>query len=1608
MSSYCDAEGWAVFSTSRAMDFSLCFQNSVVTLIPSVFLMIFISPRLLTVVGKGRLEGVKVTPVFVVKMLTALAAFAVQLGILIKVISDNDLYGSSSILSSAAYLAGLAGALLLHWFEYYNMPNPSSSLLIFWLFTTLFSIFPTRSWIQVTPDGLSATLPILKLVFSILALFAFILENIPKPNHKSLARSGGVPVPEQPNPSPEPHSNYFMRLTFFWLLPLLRLGKSRTLKMDDLYNLNPKLLSYPLYLTTKAKLDADEAIALDNKAQDAAAVKKAQEAGDTTEAVARRITPKINLSGTIFHTVGYTFMTAAIPRVLYIAFYYVRPILFSELVRFVSSYSPASKARGIEPLAPWVGFGYVIAVVAASILSALFDGQFQYINYNAGLKARSVFVTLVYRKSLRLSSTNKQEGMGAIVNHMSTDVDKVVAFFDIIHLLWSAAVEVIITIAMLYKEVRYTIFASLGVVVVMLLFVGICSPAVGKNQKASMKASDQRMKLITELVGAIKSIKLYGWEEYFVNKITVVRNEQLMYLRRFFSWITVVATVMNMIHPFVIFVTLTVYAAVAPADAPLDIRRIFTTITLIGMLEDPVGQLSNSLSAIVTGHVAYSRLRGFLNSEEVDETNVIKNPDVTASEIAFEVTNGTFGWYTPEAIDAAIEKKRKEDEKKAKEEAKEAKKNKKAPATPASAELESSTTLDEKSEPNVTDKKTADAASESLPATRDSMGPVMHDINLQIRRGALTAVVGRVGEGKSSLVGALLGEMYKYSGQVRSFGSLAYVSQTAWILNATVRENILFGRPYDKERYLNTIRSCALVPDFKMLVSGDKTVIGEKGINLSGGQKQRISIARAVYANADVYILDDPLSAVDAHVDHHIFKHALTTILADKTRILVTNGVNHLKEVDQIVVIKQGRITQDGAYEDLIQNVDGDLYRLIQESKLVASKEDDAPSSSSSGSEASESESEDEDEASIVAAISEKESLPTSTTDRPAGPVKRPTFKRAKSSKADKQGHDDDLEIDEKNEVDEEIITEGRVGWDVYKYYITSIGLGSCAIFLLSTFVNLAVLLGTQIWLEKWGNSNEKATAGLEAESHSDTYWIFTYFAWVLAGGFTLAGAIGLSMVFMAQRGSHFLHAAMLRPLVRAPMSFFDVTSSGKIVNRFSHDINAVDIELPLQFINMLFISTMAISVFVFCILATRWFFAIMVPLGICYYILGGFFLVSSRELKRLDSAARSPMYAHFGETLAGLVTIRAFNDTERLAIQATSLLDRSQTTGYLTNMTNRWLQIMIDQLSTFTLGFVCLMAVIQREGSAAGYFAIILSQIGVLTIIMSRILSTSCLIQTSIVSIERVREYANLTSEARDIIPDSKTDPAWPQSGAIELKDYSVRYREGLDLVLKDVSVKIQPGERIGIVGRTGAGKSSVTLALFRIIEAATGSITIDGIDISTLGLHELRSRLTIIPQEPFLFGDTIRLNLDPFSSHTDAEIWSALESASLKSYITTLSEGLSTVIENGGENMSLGQRQLMSLARAMLAKDTRVLCLDEATAAIDVETDNAIQRALRREFKNCTVLTIAHRINTIMDSDKILVLEQGRVAEFDSPKNLLEKKDGLFFGLAAQSGNV
>ncbi|KAF8953917.1 hypothetical protein BGZ46_003110, partial [Entomortierella lignicola] len=893
------------------------------------------------------------------------------------------------------------------------MPNPSTMLLLYWLFTALISLFPTRTRIEESHNGLSNSLPLLKFLFTIVAFIVFGLENIPKANRRSLTRSTNANKTVQANPSPEPYSNIFSRITFLWIIPLLNKGKKKTLRMDDIWSLHPKMLSYPLLVSTQARIDADEAIARQKEAQQLARATTGE--ATTTSTVHSQ---KIHLFPILVHIVGWEYMSAVIPCLLSVATTYIRPVLFSDLIAFMTSYTEVSnnESGNLGPEPAWKGYGLMLGVLASSVLSGLFTAQYQNISFQCSIRARGVFNSLLYRKALRLSSTSKQEGIGSIVNHMSTDVDNVLALFPIIHMIWSSLIGVIIAMILLFQQVRYAMFASFGVTVAIAIITGYISSKTRVAFRQMTAKNDLRMKLVNELVNNIKSIKLYAWERYFVRHLSEVRLKQLNALRRYNGINSINIALFYMAVPLSTFALLTVYSAIAPPDAPLTLQRIFTCLTLLNMLGYPVNRITSSIRIIISGHVSYVRLRDFFQAEEINSENVERHLDASESDIAYEVMDGTFGWYSPEAIKTMEVKSKKEAEEKAKKEAKEIKKNsnKAINVKPVEDEKtdqnEKSAAVDDSKtsfkDTAASDEKVDEAEKGNEAAARDTFGPVLHNVSFAIKRGSLTAVIGRVGEGKSSLVGALLGEMYKYSGLVRTYGSVAYVAQSAWILNDTVRNNIIFGREYNKERYFQVIKACALVPDIKMLVNGDKTLIGEKGINLSGGQRQRISIARAVYSNADVYIFDDPLSAVDAHVDRHIFEEAITRILADKTRILVTNGAIHLKQVDQIIVVKQGRISQDGTYADLIQDTKGDLHRMIAESNIIVSNESD-DEAEISGSEEVIVENVDGEEKKIM------------------GLEKRPTISQQKSIKTEEE----DLDLDEHSKVDAEVKREGRIDW---------------------------------------------------------------------------------------------------------------------------------------------------------------------------------------------------------------------------------------------------------------------------------------------------------------------------------------------------------------------------------------------------------------------------------------------------------------------------------------------------------------------------------------------------------------------------------------------------
>uniref|UniRef100_A0A663N7G6 Multidrug resistance-associated protein 1 n=1 Tax=Athene cunicularia TaxID=194338 RepID=A0A663N7G6_ATHCN len=796
-------------------------------------------------------------------------------------------------------------------------------------------------------------------------------------------------------------------------------------------------------------------------------------------------------------------------------------------------------------------------------------------------------------------------------------------------------------------------------------------------------------------------------------------------------------------------------------------------------------------------------------------------------------------------------------------------------------------------------------------------------INFTVPEGSLVAVVGQVGCGKSSLLSALLGEMDKKEGYVVVKGSVAYVPQQAWVQNATLEDNIIFGREMNESRYKRVIEACALLPDIEILPTGDKTEIGEKGVNLSGGQKQRVSLARAVYCNADVYLFDDPLSAVDAHVGKHIFEKVIGPkgILKNKTRVLVTHAINYLPQMDTILVMSDGEISEMGSYQELLKQ-DGAFAEFLR------------------------------------------------------------TYANAEQS------------------------VKATVYWD----YMKAIGLFISFLSIFLFMCNHIASLASNYWLSLW--TDDPVINGTQQYTNvrlgvygalgiSQGLLGLTYFKISIAVfGYSMVVSIG--GIF----ASRHLHLNLLHNVLRSPMSFFERTPSGNLVNRFSKEIDTIDSTIP-PIIKMFMGSTFnVIGACIIILLATPIAAVIIPPLGLVYLFVQRFYVATSRQLKRLESVSRSPVYSHFNETLLGVSVIRAFEEQKRFIKQNDVKVDENQKAYYPSIVANRWLAVRLEYVGNCIVLFAALFAVIARNKLSAGLVGLSVSYSLQITAYLNWLVRMSSELETNIVAVERVKEYAEMEKEAEWSIEQTAPASTWPKEGKVEFRGYGLRYREDLDLVLKNINVTINGGEKIGIVGRTGAGKSSLTLGLFRINEAAEGEIIIDGINIAKIGLHDLRFKITIIPQDPILFSGSLRMNLDPFDQHSDEDIWRSLELAHLKNFVSSLPDKLNHECAEGGENLSVGQRQLVCLARALLRK-SKILVLDEATAAVDLETDKLIQSTIKSQFEECTVLTIAHRLNTIMDYTRVLVLDRGEVVECGSPDHLLQEK-GIFYSMAKDSGLV
>ncbi|XP_063535449.1 multidrug resistance-associated protein 1 [Cydia strobilella] len=871
----------------------------------------------------------------------------------------------------------------------------------------------------------------------------------------------------------------------------------------------------------------------------------------------------------------------------------------------------------------------------------------------------------------------------------------------------------------------------------------------------------------------------------------------------------------------------------------------------------------------------------------------------------------------------------------------------------------------------------------------------LKSINLTVPKGHLVAVVGAVGSGKSSLLSAFLGEMNKISGRVNTNGSIAYVPQQAWIQNATLQDNILFGKPLAQQKYSDVIGMCALKPDFDMLPGGDQTEIGEKGINLSGGQKQRVSLARAVYYDADTYFLDDPLSAVDSHVGKHIFDKVLgpNGLLKNKTRLWVTHNVSYLAQTDLVVVLKEGEISEVGSYQQLLEKkgafAEFLLHHLSDTERTSPEELDEIKDvlQNKLGTEF-------KDKLQRARSLSEStsESDQVATGDR-AGSVKRKTPEATPA------------ELKEKNKlIESEKAETGSVKWSVYKHYLMNVGILASVVTVLMNLILQVFQVGSNYWLAVWSNDGDMLVNGTVDKEKRDLY--LGVYGGLGVGQVMSVSVSSLALYLGTLAAARALHCGLLAGVLRAPtIGFFDCTPVGRVLNRFSKDVDVIDNVLPMTLRGWTSCFFAVLGTLFVISVSTPIFLVVIVPVGVLYYVIQRFYVATSRQLKRLESVSRSPIYSHFGESVTGATTIRAYAVTQRFEEESERGVDHNQSCYYPSCIANRWLAVRLEMIGNLIIFCAALFAVLGREDGNPGVVGLSVSYALQITQTLNWLVRMTSEVETNIVAVERIKEYAETQQEAVWTV-EKGPGSTWPETGALQLEGLTLGYRAG-EPALRGVTCAVAPRDKLGIVGRTGAGKSTLTLGLFRIVEAMSGRILIDGIDISTIGLHQLRSRITIIPQDPVLFSGTLRMNLDPFDAYSDDDIWRSLEHAHLKNFVQGLSAGLRHEIAEGGENLSVGQRQLVCLARALLRK-TPLLVLDEATAAVDLETDELIQKTIRSEFAGCTVLTIAHRLNTIMDSTRVMVLDKGQLVEYAAPDQLLQDRNSVFYGMAKDAGLV
>lgn len=1305
------------------------------------------------------------------------------------------------------------------------------------------------------------------------------------------------------NPNPRDKSTPFGILFFTYTFGMFKRGYKKTLEVTDLYN----------------PIRSDRSMLL----------------GDRLERTwcrnyekAKQKKRKPSLLLTLVRTFWPEYTILAITICLMQVFAVLQPLMLGQLLSFFRPDTTLTKNDA---------FMYAGAIAVCTFLSALLGNQYIMGAFHYGMKIRAASCALVYRKALRLSKTALGEtASGKIVNLLSNDVSRFDLVTIFIHHMWVAPIVTIIITYLLVADVGWAGLLGIGTVFIVVPIQGYTGKLSAIYRKATAMKTDERVRLMDEILSGIQVIKMYAWEKPFAKLIRFARKAEL-------KIITKSSYVRGLYMTFNLFTTrLSLFATlltVALMDQPITASKVFVIMSYLNIVSQTMSQMFvRGISEVAELIVAIKRLEEFMLNEEFQSlTEPQNNNEYITNKHLLSLQKLTVKWNA----------------------------------------------------------KLSDNA--------------LENITIGINRGELLGIIGPVGSGKSSLLQTVLGELELVSGKIEVNGTLSYASQEAWVFAATVRQNILFGSEYDKKRYQDVVKACALEKDFEQFPEGDLTIVGDRGASLSGGQKARINLARAIYREADIYLLDDPLSAVDIHVAKHLYDLCINGYLYNKTRVLVTHQVHLLKDADHILILNNGHIENEGTFKSLSES--DNLY-----AKLLTSEPD-------------------------ITEEEKQKMVELSRIDRKMSVKSIKSLASALSELSIPEAilaeQDEDSEQEEEHEIKlkdlQEESSKGKVKGNLMVNYLFA---GGNAIFvftvLLLYILAQVAAMGTDYFVTFWTKVEDYKTAHPQAAAFTSgnaslntsdevsvvteppfpldaLNWerdLFLYvYGTLVISVFVFALLRSLLFYKLAMISSQKLHDSIFYSVINASMRFFDTNPGGRILNRFSKDIGSVDELLPKAILDSAQLILMALGSIVLITVVNPIFLVLVVILGAISMVFRHVYLKTSKNIKRLEGIMRSPVFTHLNATLNGLTTIRAFS--------AENIL-RDEFDKHQDNHTAAWfMYIAASSAFGFYMDLICFIFITlitfsflifgqDGLGMNASNVGLAITQAISLSMMVQWGLRQSAEVANQLMSVERVLEYKQLPPEKQPEKP-ANVSKTWPNNGVIKFEEMGLKYDDNGALVLKNLNLTIQPSEKVGIVGRTGAGKSSLIAALFRLAKVE-GSIKIDEIDTKDVGLEQLRSKISIIPQDPVLFSGTLRYNLDPFEEYNDELLYKAIQDVELKDPSNIINR-LENRVMDGGSNYSVGQRQLICLARAII-RNNKILMLDEATANVDPQTDALIQKTIRKKFSNCTVLTVAHRLNTIMDSDKVLVMDAGTMVEFDHPHNLLQNPNSVFYNMVTEAG--